>query len=55
MTEVISYAVGQRAHEIGIRMALGAQPLHIVRLILQHGGILALAGVAIGLALRHLG
>jgi len=48
---VISYGVGQRTHEIGIRMALGAQPLQIVRLILRRGGILALAGVALGLAL----
>jgi len=48
---VISYGVGQRTHELGIRMALGAQPLQIVRLILRRGGILALAGVALGLAL----
>jgi predicted permease len=47
---VISYGVGQRTHEIGIRMALGAQPVHIVRLILRRGGMLALAGVALGLA-----
>jgi predicted permease len=47
---VISYAVGQRTHEIGIRMALGAQPMHIVWLILGRGGMLALAGLALGLA-----
>ncbi len=46
---VISYVVGQRTQEIGIRLALGAQRLHILRLILGRGGILALAGVALGL------
>jgi predicted permease len=47
---VISYVVGQRAHEIGIRMALGAKPQDILRLILSRGGKLAGVGVAIGLA-----
>ena len=46
---VISYVVGQRTHEIGIRLALGAERLHILRLILGRGGILILAGVALGL------
>ncbi len=46
---VISYVVGQRTHEIGIRLALGAERLHILRLILGRGGILVLAGVALGL------
>jgi ABC-type antimicrobial peptide transport system permease subunit len=46
---VISYLAGQRTHEIGIRMALGAQPRQVLRMILGQGLKLALLGVSIGI------
>jgi predicted permease len=46
---VISYLVGQRTHELGIRIALGAGRREILRLIINHGMKMALGGVAIGL------
>ena len=47
---VTSYLVGQRTHEIGIRLALGAQTSDVLRLILGQGAKMALIGVAIGIA-----
>jgi predicted permease len=47
---VISYVVGQRTNEIGIRIALGAQQCDVLRLMLGEGMKMALLGVAIGIA-----
>ena len=55
---VIAYAVAQRTQEIGVRMALGAAPAEVMKMVVRHGILLAAAGIAIGLggafALTHL-
>jgi ABC-type antimicrobial peptide transport system permease subunit len=47
---VMAYSVSQRARELSIRMALGAQPGQIVRLVLNGGMKPAIAGILVGLA-----
>jgi predicted permease len=47
---VLAYSVAERKRELGIRMALGAEPGQILRLVIAHGLKLTLAGVLIGVA-----
>jgi putative ABC transport system permease protein len=46
---VMSYTVAQRTHEVGIRIALGARPSDILKLLVGHAALLAVIGAGIGL------
>jgi predicted permease len=48
---VISYASSQKTHEIGVRMALGAQPMDILKMIFRQGLFIIVIGLALGIAM----
>jgi len=50
---VLSYSVSSRRREIGVRMALGAQPMSMIRMVLRQAAVLAVAGVLPGVLLAY--
>ena len=52
---VMSYSVSQRTRELGLRMALGADPGDVLKLVVRQGAILAAAGIVVGFALAVAG
>ena len=52
---VVSYVVSQSTSEIGVRLALGAEPRSVAAMIVRQGGFVALAGALAGLALALAG
>jgi predicted permease len=51
---VMAYSVTQRTQEMGVRLALGAQPADVLRMVLRQGALLTTAGIAIGLVITSL-
>ncbi len=52
---MVSYAAAQRTHEIGIRMALGAEPRDILKMVMRQSAIVVGAGLLVGLAIAFAG